>query len=53
MSDLKEYEVPDAIGGTMTVQLDDDEAKRRGLLKAKKAASPANKAKKAASNKKA
>jgi hypothetical protein len=37
----------------MRVQLSDSEAKRLGLVKAKKAAAPANKAKKAASNKKA
>ncbi len=54
---MQEYEVPNPEGanpGTHTVQLDDEEAKRLGLKpKAKKASAPANKAKKAASNKKA
>lgn len=58
MTDLKEYDVPAPSGsGTIRVQLSEAEAKRHGVFKdtpkAKKAAAPANKAKKAASNKKA
>jgi hypothetical protein len=53
VTDLNEYDVPSPNGGTMRVQLSDADAKAKGLLKAKKAAAPANKAKKAASNKKA
>lgn len=49
---MQEYEIPDANGGTYTVQLDDEDAKARGL-KAKAAEKPANKARKPASNKKA
>lgn len=54
MTDLKEYEIdsPDSPGGKITVQLNDKDAEARGL-KAKKAAAPADKAKKAVSNKKA
>lgn len=53
MTDTKEYDVPSPNGGTMRVQLSDADAKKAGLLKeAKKAAAPANKARKTAANKK-
>jgi hypothetical protein len=61
VTDLKEYDVPAPAGAavdTIRVQLSDADAKELGLLiehkpKAKKAPAPKNKAKKAASNKKA
>lgn len=53
MTELKNYDVPSPSGGTMTIQLSDAEAKARGLLKAKKAAAPADKARKSTANKKA
>lgn len=46
---MREYEIDSPNGGTFTVQLDDDEAKARGLKapSVKQAEKPANKARKA------
>lgn len=50
---MKEYEIESPDGSKYTVQLDDEEAKRLGLTPVKAAVAPANKARKAAPNKKA
>lgn len=48
---MQEYEVTNAEGVKMTVQLDDDEAKRLGLTPVKAKAAPANKARAKVENK--